>query len=226
MGTYCYKELNAQLSDIDSQMQALAAKKEELTKAIEAHKEKLMERFHKLQLQLIDCARELQEMGLDITDISAQEDNSTISEEACMENYKDVISDKVSDSEAATMVEGNVDSSFDSTDTEGYYAKLRTPFFYLFGLRNGDYKKNCSSPRWKHNVPRLLKPLQVLTDGPVNIVMNIGNTAYRESYPTPDEGCIYSANGIAPTLTATHSDLIINIGADPRAKERTAEAVA
>ena len=46
----------------------------------------------------------------------------------------------------------------------------------------------------------------------INKSLPMGNLKYRDSYPNPDESRIYSADGIAPTITAMHSDLHVWIG--------------
>ena len=218
MEAYNYTDLNAQLSKINKQMETLAVKKEELIKAIEIHKKNFLEKFHNLNMQLMDCVKELLEMGVDITTLpkpneTCEEAVPSISEEEQTIDTTDIASDELI---TANVDNDEIEEDLEISDTK---QKLQTPYFYLCGYRKGDYKKNCTVPRWKHTVPRLLKPLQILTKGPINMVMNMGNNNYRESYSTPDEGRIYSANGIAPTLTATHSALRIKIGRDPRPRE-------
>lgn len=98
--------------------------------------------------------------------------------------------------------------------------RLLKPYYYVWGLRRGSIPKTCDVPKWKHTSPRLLFSFErYVRDGRINRSMNLGNLNYRESYPNPNESRIYSANGIAPTLTRMHSNLDIWIGKGPCAIE-------
>lgn len=70
-----------------------------------------------------------------------------------------------------------------------------------------------TSIKVKKEVSRLQTPFYVhYGDNTINEVLQLGNLNYRENYVSPDETRVYSSDGIAPTLTATHSDIIVSIG--------------
>lgn len=70
-----------------------------------------------------------------------------------------------------------------------------------------------TSIKVKKEVSRLQTPFYVhYGNSTINEVLKLGNLNYRENYASPDETRVYSSDGIAPTLTATHSDIIVSIG--------------
>ena len=70
-----------------------------------------------------------------------------------------------------------------------------------------------TSIKVKKEVSRLQTPFYVhYGDSTINEVLKLGNLNYRKTYTSPDETRVYSSDGIAPTLTATHSDIIVSIG--------------
>ena len=85
-------------------------------------------------------------------------------------------------------------------------------------------KKETSDDKWikrlKKKSNRFLTPYYEYfpEKGPVNMIMEIGNERYRESYPNPSEGRRVSIDGIVPTLTCCHSDIGLLI--PPDVKER------
>ena len=86
------------------------------------------------------------------------------------------------------------------------------PFFYLLGKRKGTFPKNGTTNKSRKST-RLLTPFYKLAGSElINKSLPMGNLKYRDSYPNPDESRIYSADGIAPTITAMHSDLHIWVG--------------
>ena len=204
-----YLELKFQLDALCVQEQEIIKRKEELNQAISEYKQQIVDRYNSLLTQLDECKQELDEMGVE-TPNSTDKYTISISEEDTIE---------------VVPPEHDIEKSDDATTkielSEHKYSKghLLTPYYYTYGIRSGAYSKNCTIRPWEQDSPRLLTPFHQLTYGPINKVLNMGNQLYRESYKTPDEGRIYSANGIAPTLTATHSDLRICIGSNPHTKE-------
>ena len=85
-------------------------------------------------------------------------------------------------------------------------------------------KKETSDDKWikrlKEKSNRFLTPYYEYfpEKGPVNMIMEIGNERYRESYPNPSEGRRVSIDGIVPTLTCCHSNIGLLI--PPDVKER------
>lgn len=93
-------------------------------------------------------------------------------------------------------------------------AQLLTPYYYIWGLRKGEFELRCSTPYYQGTSHRLQKSLMGLTQSH-NETMLLGDEKYRDSYHTPDEGRVYSAYGISPALIRKHSNIIVEIGSSP-----------
>lgn len=241
-----FKELNTLMSEVNVQMEELNKKKEEIYAAIQQRKEQVKANFvlHSNQYmeayrQMMEDTREMIEMGIDPTSISADPVIDDMVGEPTVVPTKDVVLEddkaghvssepdvleKVNKEElAAKDVIGDMDTSCDTVDGEemedvdcsdptalknGRY----TPFFCLLNNRNGAFPKNGTTNKTRKST-RLLTPYYKLTGSElINRSLPMGNLKYRDGYPNPDESRIYSADGIAPTITAMHSDLHVWIG--------------
>lgn len=230
-----FKELNTLMSEVNVQMEELNRKKEEISAAIQQRKEQVKANFvlHSNQYmeayrQMMEDTREMIEMGIDPTSISTEltiDDKVEVeADEAGHVSSEPDVLEKVNEGEPdANDVTGDMDTSCDTVDGEeledvdcsdpttlknGRY----TPFFYLLKNRNGAFPKNGTTNKIRKST-RLLTPFYKLVgNGPINRSLPMGNLKYRDSYPNPDESRIYSADGIAPTITAMHSDLHVWIG--------------
>lgn len=230
-----FRELNTLMSEVNVQMEELNKKKEKISAAIQKRKEQVKANFvlHSNQYmeayrQMMEDTREMIEMEIDPTSISTElaiddKVEVEVDEAGHVSSDPDVL-EKVNEGEPDTNdVIGDMDTSCDTVDGEemedvdcsdpttlknGRY----TPFFYLLKNRNGAFPKNGTTNRI-HKSTRLLTPFYKLVgNGPINRSLPMGNLKYRDSYPNPDESRIYSADGIAPTITAMHSDLHVWIG--------------
>lgn len=232
-----FKELNTLMSELNVQMEELNKKKEEIYAAIQQRKEQVKANFVLHSNQYMEAYRQMMEdthlmieMGIDPTSISTE---LTIDDKVEVEadevghvtSGPDVL-EKVNEGgpDANDVIE-NMDTSCDTRDSDemedvdvdssdpttlknGRY----TPFFYLLNNRNGAFPKNGTTNKIRKST-RLLTPFYKLVgNGPINRSLPMGNLKYRDSYPNPDESRIYSADGIAPTITAMHSDLHVWIG--------------
>lgn len=194
-----FTELQSLLDSLCAQEQEIIKRKEEVLQAISEHKHNTIDKYNSLITQLDECKQELSEMGFEVKSLPTKEDIAF----------------------ETVPPEHDIVKSEDELPIHKYpKGHLLTPYFYVWGIRHMNHS-NCSTKPWEQDSPRLLTPFNKLTSGPINKVLNMGNQLYRETFKTPDEGRIYSSNGIAPTLTATHSDLRICIGKDPRTKERS-----
>ena len=230
-----FKELNTLMSEINVKMEELNRKKEEISAAIQQRKEQVKANFvlHSNQYmeayrQMMEDTREMIEMGIDPTSISTEltiDDKVEVeADEAGHVSSEPDVLEKVNEGEPdANDVTGDMDTSCDTVDGEeledvdcsdpttlknGRY----TPFFYLLKNRNGAFPKNGTTNKIRKST-RLLTPYYKLTGSElINRSLPMGNLKYRDSYPNPDESRIYSADGIAPTITAMHSDLHIWVG--------------
>lgn len=230
-----FKELNTLMSEVDVQMEELNKKKEEISAAIQKRKEQVKANFvlHSNQYmeayrQMMEDTREMIEMGIDPTSISTEltiddkveveadevghvsSENDVPKEINEGETASDYTIEDIDTSDGTKPGEEmeDVDGSGSTTLKNGRY----TPFFYLLNNRNGAFPKNGTTNKIRKST-RLLTPFYKLVEnGPINRSLPMGNLKYRDSYPNPDESRIYSADGIAPTITAMHSDLHIWIG--------------
>lgn len=248
-----FKELNTLMSEVDVQMEELNRKKEEISAAIQKRKEQVKANFvlHSNQYieayrQMMEDTREMIEMGIDPTTISAdpviedklKEPTVVPTKDVVLEDDKaghvssepDVLEEVNKEESAAKDVIIDMDTSCDTVDGDemedvdcsdpttlknGRY----TPFFYLLNNRSGAFPKNGTTNKIRKST-RLLTPFyKLVRNEPINRSLPMGNLKYRDSYPNPDESRIYSADGIAPTITAMHSDLHIWIG--PRQRTPT-----
>ena len=251
MATMTYRELNTELTsinthiaDLNKQILELSSQKEEVKAEIQRRKQSVIDNYINLVNSLLDTQQELLEMGIDPTSIDMNE-NAAVEEtmEAALESA--VREEHVSATEVVELCETYNDiekadvkeelvleekeHTEDIEDVSMSLSKrskptLLKPYFFVWGLRKGEYRKNCSVLEWKQTAPRLQTSMTKLTKAPVNRTMNMGNTMYRPTYATPDEGRIYSAYGTAPTLTATHSDITVRIGTSPYPTDRTSSA--
>lgn len=230
-----FKELNTLMREVDVQMEELNKKKKEISAAIQQRKEQVKANFvlHSNQYmeayrQMMEATREMIEMGIDPTSIPTEpitEDKVEVeADEAGHVSSENDVPKEINEGEPdANDVTGDMDTSCDTVDGEeledvdcsdpttlknGRY----TPFFYLLNNRNGAFPKNGTTNKIRKST-RLLTPFYKLVGNePINRSLPMGNLKYRDSYPNPDESRIYSADGIAPTITAMHSDLHVWIG--------------
>ena len=209
-----YSVLKSQLDALCVKEQEIIKRKKDLNQAISEYKHQIVDKYNSLLTQLDECKQELDEMGVEIPN-STDNDTISISEEDTIEEATIEVVPPEHDikklDDATTKVELT-----EHKHTKGH---LLTPYYYTYVIRSGAFSKKCTVKPWEQDSPRLLTPFHQLTSGSINKVLNMGNQLYRDSFKTPDEGRIYSADGIAPTLTATHSDLRICIGANPHTKE-------
>lgn len=232
-----FKELNTLMSEVDVQMEELNRKKEEISAAIQKRKEQVKANFvlHSNQYmeayrQMMEDTREMIEMGIDPTSISADpviDDNVEVEtvEAGHVSSELNVPEEINEEGPASVYTIEDIDTSDDTktgeemevVDVDGSAPTILkngryTPFFYLLKNRNGAFPKNGTTNRIRKST-RLLTPFYKLVGNePINRSLPMGNLKYRENYPNPDESRIYSADGIAPTLTAMHSDLHVWIG--------------
>lgn len=92
--------------------------------------------------------------------------------------------------------------------------QLLTPYYYMWGLRKGEFELIRSTPDYQGTSHQMQKSMMELTQSH-NETMLLGDEKYRDSYHAPDEGRVFSAYGIAPTLTNKHSNIIVEIGSSP-----------
>lgn len=226
------EELNRMKKEISA---AIQKSKEQVKANFVLHSNQYMEAYR----LMMEDTRLMIEMGIDPTSISVDPVIDDMVGEPTVVPMKDVVLEadkaghvssepdvleKVNEGEPdANDVIGDMDTSCDTVDGEemedvdcsdpttlknGRY----TPFFYLLNNRNGAYPKNGTTNKIRKST-RLLTPFYKLVgNGPINRSLPMGNLKYRDSYPNPDESRIYSADGIAPTITAMHSDLHVWIG--------------
>lgn len=223
-----YSELNTQMENLKAQMQ-------ELTSEIQTRKEQVVENYRQHLSQILEDTRLMAEMGIDPTSITiptdevvSAEDTTTkgevaeeptceviFSEEAVKENKAEVELAEPIVSATEEVMPVVVKEPDPSTKEVTVVAKeksenpLLTPFYYLMGLRKGKYHTVCDRDTDTRQTSKILLPAEQLSGDHINHSLNIGNAKYRKTYPNPDETRIYSADGIAPTLTAMHSDLCI-----------------
>lgn len=227
-----FKELNTLMSEVNVQMEELNRKKEEISAAIQQRKEQVKANFvlHSNQYmeayrQMMEDTRKMIEMGIDPTsiptepiiegkvEVEADKAGHVSSEPDVLEEVNEGANDVIGDMDTSCdTVDGeeleDVDCSDPTTLKNGRY----TPFFYLLNNRNGAFPKNGTTNKIRKST-RLLTPFYKLVGNePINRSLPMGNLKYRDSYPNPDESRIYSADGIAPTITAMHSDLLVWIG--------------
>lgn len=236
-------QLNAQVEELNRQLTELSARKEELIVEIQNRKQQIVADYILHMKQLMATTRAMIEMGIDPATIAMEEvvdcedtasehsDKNKNNEDTCVSSIECTTTEKEEEPIIETPVEvcePNTEK-FEEETTESEEedmaaepmedikpsGKLLTPFYEVWGFRKGAFPKSSPAPAWKHNAPRLHTPFEILCKGPVNKCLNMGNLQYRESYSTPDETRIYSADGIAPTLTRVHSDLMVMIGNDP-----------
>ena len=243
-----FKELNTLMSEISVQMDELNKKKEEISAAIQKRKEQVVSDYIRHVNQLMEDTRLMVEMGIDPTSIPTEstvedkvEDPVVVSaEETAVEedvagyvsSEPEVLGKEIVEVPDIVDVIEDMDTSDDTThidvkeDKKGSTPKklkkgVYRPFFYLLGDRKGAFPKNGKCNK-SHKSTRLLTPFYKLAGSElINRSLPMGNLKYRESFPNPDEGRIYSADGIAPTITAMHSDLYILVGHRPPAEPKT-----
>ena len=241
--------LNANIAELDKQRLEQLSQKEEVEAQIQERKKYLIDTYISqcnqiimLMNQRLETQQELMDMGFDPTNVEMGEIDSVVEKtlEEAMDSFmegehvKSELSETSVDIEESkvakeVVMEEMEDCSEDTAEVSLLSSKksksqLLKPFFYVWGLRKGEFKKNCSMLEWKQTAPRLQTSWLKLTKAPVNRTMNMGNTMYRPTYATPNEGRVYSAYGTAPTLTSTHSDITVRIGTDPRSIETTLTA--
>lgn len=232
-----FKELNTLMSEVDVQMEELNRKKEEISAAIQKRKEQVKANFvlHSNQYmeayrQMMEDTREMIEMGIDPTSISTEltiDDKVEVeADEAGHVSSELNVPEEINEEGPASVYTiEDIDTSDDTKTAEEMevvdadcYAPTTlkngryTPFFYLLKKRKGAFPKNGTTNKIRKST-RLLTPFYKLVGNePINRSLPMGNLKYRDSYPNPDESRIYSADGIAPTITAMHSDLHVWIG--------------
>lgn len=226
------EELNRKKEEISA---AIKSKKEQVVSDFVLHSNQYMEAYR----QMIEDTRLMIEMDIDLTSISTEpyledkdEEHLVIpSEDTVVEKdvaghvsfEHDVLQEELGEETDIVGAIEDVDTSYDTIsidvkeeDKRSDPKKLKTggckPFFYLLGKRKGAFPKNGITNKSRKST-RLLMPFYKLVGSElINKSLPIGNLKYRENYPNPDEGRIYSADGIAPTITARHSDLHIWVG--------------
>lgn len=236
-------ELDAQVEELNRRLAELSVMKEELEAEIKDKKQKVIANYVLHVNKLMELTREMGEMGIDPTSIPMEEFTTGIdtvpASDAGVENKVTDSFNSIDSRTTKNVEEHNVeivetcsapepeeldntsskseedDIAIEFTGTMKPEGKLLTPFYQVWGLRKGEFPKTCGGPKWKHNSPRLHTPFETLCKGPVNKCMNMGNLQYRESCAIPTESRIFSADGIAPTLTKMHSDIMVRIGNDP-----------
>lgn len=232
-------EVNVQMEELNRKKEEISAaiqkRKEQVKANFVLHSNLYMEAYR----QMMEDTRLMIEMGIDPTSISADpviddmvgeptvvptkdvvlEDDKArhvsselnvpeeINEEGPASVYTIEDIDTSDDTKTGEEMEV-VDGSDPSTLKDGRY----TPFFYLLKNRKGAFPKNGTTNKIRKST-RLLTPYYKLAGSElINRSLPMGNLKYRDSYPNPDESRIYSADGIAPTITAMHSDLHVWIG--------------
>ncbi len=226
--------LNAKVEELNRQLAEISIMKEELSAEIQNRKEQVVSDYILHVKQLMDATRTMIDMGIDPTTIHMEEMTAredTVSdiennEDTCISSidYDTVVKEEkpvgICPEPEIEEVEETSESEVDDMEANNMEemkpsGKLLTPFYTVWGLCEGAFPRTNPNPAWKHNSPRLHTPFESLCKGPVKVCMNMGNLQYRESYSTPDETRIYSADGISPTLTRVHSDIMVMIGNDP-----------
>lgn len=138
-------------------------------------------------------------------------------EETPVEEHQEEVLEEVLETTPSTSI-SSISLSKDESDkilsTGKIKPQLLPPFYYAWGLRKGEFDLICSVPDYKNTSHKLQTSFMKLTYSP-NETMLLGNEKYRDSYPNPDEGRVYSAYGIAPTLTRMHSNILVEIGNPP-----------
>lgn len=232
-------EVNVQIEELNKEKEEISAaiqsKKEQVVSDFVLHSNQYMEAYR----QMMEDARLMMEMGIGPTSIPIEpiiEDKveeplvvpteDTVVEEDVAGHVSavpDVMDEVVEEAAAEDDNIGDVDTSDDTTSIDfkeedecSDPKKLRKggykPFFYLLGKRKGAFPRNGTTNKSRKST-RLLTPFYKLAGREfINRSLPMGNLKYRENYPNPDETRIYSADGIAPTITATHSDLHIWVG--------------
>lgn len=232
-------EVNVQMEELNRKKEEISAaiqsKKEQVVSDFVLHSNQYMEAYR----QMMEDTRLMMEMGIDPTSITTApaiedkvegtlvvptEDTVVVEDVAGhVSSEPDVLQERVAEEPDTVEVIEDVDTSDDTTSIEvkeeekcsapkelkkgGY-----RPFFYILGERKGAFPKNGTTSKCRKST-RLLTPFYKLVGSElINRSLPMGNLKYRENYPNPDETRIYSADGIAPTITATHSDLHIWVG--------------
>lgn len=228
------EELNRKKEEISA---AIQKRKEQVKANFVLHSNQYMEAYR----QMMEYTREMIEIGIDPTSISADPVIDDMVGEPTVVPTKDVVleedkaghvsskldvPEEINEGEPASVYTiEDIDTSDDTKTGEEMEvvdvessdpSKLKngrsTPFFYLLKNRKGAYPKNGTTNKIRKST-RLLTPYYKLTGSElINRSLPMGNLKYRDSYPNPDESRIYSADGIAPTITAMHSDLHVWIG--------------
>lgn len=231
-------EVNVQIEELNRKKEEISAaihsKKEQVVSDFVLHSNQYMEAYR----QMMEDTRLMMEMGIDPSSISTEpaiDDNveeplAVPSEEVVEEDVAghassepDVLQEELEEKNSDAEIIEDVDTSDDTTSIEvkgeekcSDPKKLKKggykPFFYLLGKRRGAFPKNGITNKSRKST-RLLTPFYKLAGSElINKSLPMGNLKYRDSYPNPDESRIYSADGIAPTITAMHSDLHIWVG--------------
>lgn len=230
-------EVNVQMEELNRRKEEISAaiqsKKEQVVSDFVLHSNQYMEAYR----QMMEDTRLMMEMGIDPTSISTEPAIEDKVEEPLVVPSEDVVEEEVAGHVSAEpdvlqeeleeeTSDAEIIEDVDTDDTTSIDVKEEDkcsepnelkkggykPFFYLLGKRNGAFPKNGTTNKIRKST-RLLTPFYKLVgNGPINRSLPMGNLKYRDSYPNPDESRIYSADGIAPTITAMHSDLHIWVG--------------
>lgn len=232
-------EVSVQMEELSRKKEEISAaiqsKKEQVVSDFVLHSNQYMEAYR----QMMEDTRLMIEMGIDPTSIPtapAIEDkveepivvpteDTVVEEEVAghVSSEPDVLDEELEEETDIVEAIEDVDTSDDTTLSEvkgeemcSEPKKLKKggykPFFYLLEERKGAFPKNGTTSKNRKST-RVLTPFYKLAGSElINRSLPMGNLKYRENYPNPDEGRIYSADGIAPTITAMHSDLHIWVG--------------
>ena len=232
-------EVNVQMEELNRKKEEISAaiqsKKEQVVSDFVLHSNQYMEACR----QMMEDTRLMIEMGIDPTSISTEPaiedkveeplvvptEDTVVGEEVAghVSSEPDILQEELEEEPTSVSIIEDVDTSDDTTSIEVKREEkcsdpktLRKggykPFFYLLGERKGAFPKNGTTNKSRKST-RLLTPFYKLAGSElINRSLPMGNLKYRDSYPNPDESRIYSADGIAPTITAMHSDLHIWVG--------------
>lgn len=113
-----------------------------------------------------------------------------------------------------TDIHSDVDECPEETSTKDVDdCLLMTPLYLMMKKRPKPQKVSYENPTTgKRMTSKLYMPFYKLgSQGRIPKVIKLGNLKSRYNYPDPDESRIYSADGLAPTITRMHSDIQIYI---------------
>ena len=226
--------MNAQIKQMS--FSELYAMMEVIASEIEHRKEQAVSDYKQALAQLAEMGIDPATIAIDPTDSVENKEQPTLtaeSETAEQVPTDDSMDDTTYETENEIVVaapepeEENDDCAAseetDSCSKTGRFRLLK-PFYKIWKELSARKEKpvkedttGADVPKQKRVVNKLLIPFyKLFTDKPIKQILRLGNLKCKESFKDPEMTRIASADGISPTLTATHSDFYIWIGPNPK----------